>query len=229
MTHPLLDGVVVLDLGGDPAARAARVLCDLGATVVRVVPPSGDVLTGSRAIAWNTGKTVQALAVDDDAFDQVLRYADVVFDTPGVVGLHDIDPARAPQAVWVRITPFGATGPRASWRASDLGVMAASGNMFCTGDPDRAPVRCTEPTAYAHTGPEAAFAALSALWTGAPQVVDVSMQEVVLVANMTAPARFPQTAACGAGRTSVVPARSGRRRTASCRSGCAAARRACRA
>ena len=65
--------------------------------------------------------------------------------------------------------------------------------MYSTGDPDRAPVRCTEPTGYAHTGPEAAFAALTAWWTGAPQRVDVSMQEVVLVANMATPARFPQT------------------------------------
>lgn len=71
----LLDGVVVLDLGDEPAARAARVLADLGATVVRVVPPAGDVLTGNRARAWNAGKAVQALAADDPAFDQVLRYA----------------------------------------------------------------------------------------------------------------------------------------------------------
>ena len=52
--------------------------------------------------------------------------------------------------------------PRASWRASDLGVMALSGNMFATGDPDRAPVRCTEPASYAHTAGEAAYAALTA-------------------------------------------------------------------
>ncbi len=78
--------------------------------------------------------------------------------------------------------------------------MAASSNMFCTGDPDRAPVRSSEPTAYAHTGPEAAFAALTALWTGAPQRVDVSMQEVVLVANMATPARFPQTGFRGSRR-----------------------------
>jgi benzylsuccinate CoA-transferase BbsF subunit len=135
---------------------------------------------------------VQSLAVDDPAFDQALRYADVVFATPGRPGVHDVDPARAPQAVWVTITPFGAIGPRASWRASDLGVMAASANMYVTGDPDRAPVRCTEPTAYAHSGPEAAFAALSALWAGGARRVDVSMQEVVLVANMAAPARYPK-------------------------------------
>ena len=38
--------------------------------------------------------------------------------------------------------------------------MAASGNMYSTGDPDRAPVRCTELSGYAHVGPETAFAAL---------------------------------------------------------------------
>ena len=102
--------------------------------------------------------------------------------------------------MWVRITPFGMSGPRAAWTASDLGVMASSGNMYCTGDPDRAPVRCTEPTGYAHTGPEAAFAALTALWTGRPERVAVSMQEVVLVANMATPARFPQTGFRGSRR-----------------------------
>jgi crotonobetainyl-CoA:carnitine CoA-transferase CaiB-like acyl-CoA transferase len=193
VSQGLLDGVEVLDLGGDPAARAARILGDLGARVVRVVPRAGDVLTGHVARTWNSGKEVRALDAGDPALDELLRAAAVVFDTPHTAGLHRLEPARAPDAVWVHITPFGLEGPRAGWRATDLGVMAASGNMFCTGDPDRAPVRCTEPTAYAHTGPEAAFAALTALWTGAPHVVDVSMQEAVLVANMATPARFPQT------------------------------------
>ena len=72
--------------------------------------------------------------------------------------------------------------------------------MYCTGDPDRAPIRCTEPTGYAHSGPEAAFAAMTALASGLPQRVDLSMQEVVLVANMAAPARFPETGARGSRR-----------------------------
>ncbi|MCU1448592.1 MAG: hypothetical protein JWP02_762, partial [Acidimicrobiales bacterium] len=72
----------------------------------------------------------------------------------------------------------------------DLGVMAASGNMFATGDPDRPPVRCTEPASHAHGGPETALAALTALASGRPQRVDVSLQETVLVANMGAPGRF---------------------------------------
>ncbi len=196
----LLAGLRVIDLGGDPAARAARVLGDLGASVVRVVPPSGDVLSGNVARAWNAGKDVRSLAPDEAELSALLADANVVFDTPGVSGTHELDPARAPDAVWVSITPFGLDGPRAAWRASDLGVMAASGNMFCTGDPDRAPVRCTEPTAYCHTGPEAAFAALTALWSGVAQRVDVSMQEVVTIANMAAPGRYRWTGNRGARR-----------------------------
>jgi crotonobetainyl-CoA:carnitine CoA-transferase CaiB-like acyl-CoA transferase len=197
MAQRLLEHVRVVDVGADPAARAARVLGDLGAWVDRVVLPEGDVLTGNLARAWNAGKSVRSLAADDPEFDALLHAADVVFDTPGTAGTHQLDSSRAPNAIWVHITPFGLEGPRGSWRASDLGVMAASGNMYCTGDPDRAPVRCTEPTAYAHSGPEAAFAALTALWCGVPQDVDVSMQEVVITANMTAPARYGQTRSRG--------------------------------
>jgi crotonobetainyl-CoA:carnitine CoA-transferase CaiB-like acyl-CoA transferase len=198
--EPLLHGLAVLDLADDPGARAARILGDLGAAVVRVVPPGGDPLPPRAARAWNAGKDVRALPADSPELDELLAGADAVVDTPYAPGVHVLDPARAPQAVWVSVTPFGLDGPRARWRASDLGVMASSANMYCTGDPDRPPVRCTEPTAYAHTGPEAAFAALTALWTGVPQRVDVSMQEVVLVANMATPARFPQTGFRGARR-----------------------------
>ncbi|GIU88103.1 MAG: hypothetical protein KatS3mg009_2618 [Acidimicrobiia bacterium] len=200
MPESLLHGLAVLDLADDPGARAARILGDLGAAVVRVVPPTGDPLPHRDARAWNAGKDVRALAADSPELDALLAAADVVVDTPHARGVHVLDPGRAPHAVWVSITPFGLDGPRAHWRASDLGVMASSANMYCTGDPDRPPVRCTEPTAYAHTGPEAAFAALTALWTGTPQRVDVSMQEVVLVANMATPARYPQTGFRGARR-----------------------------
>ncbi|MEY2448983.1 MAG: hypothetical protein QOH79_2459, partial [Acidimicrobiaceae bacterium] len=96
-----------------------------------------------------------------------------------------------PDSIWVTVTPFGSTGPRSSWRASDLGVMASSGNLYCTGDPDRAPVRCAGNAAYAHSGSETAFAVLTALASGRrPVDVDVSMQEVVLVANMGAAGRY---------------------------------------
>jgi crotonobetainyl-CoA:carnitine CoA-transferase CaiB-like acyl-CoA transferase len=200
MAERLLDGLRVIDLGGDPSARATRILGDLGADVVRVVPPGGDRLDPLSDAAWNAGKQIVALDAHDPALDTLLAEADVVIDELGATGLHQLDSARAPQAVWVRISAFGGTGPRSAWRATDLGVMAASGNMYCTGDPDRAPIRSSEPTGYAHSGPEAAFAAMTALASGLPQRVDLSMQEVVLVANMAAPGRFPTTGERGTRR-----------------------------
>jgi crotonobetainyl-CoA:carnitine CoA-transferase CaiB-like acyl-CoA transferase len=202
MAKTLLSGIRVLELAGEPAQMAGRILADLGAEVVKVEPAGGDVLRKApperageslRFAAWNAGKTSVVLAADDPRFDDLLAGADVVLETPGWPGSPDVAPARARQAVWVRVTPFGASGPRAAWRASDLGVMAASGNMAATGDADRAPVRCSEPSSYAHLGPDVAFAALTGIASGRPQVIDVSMQEVVLVANMSGPSQARRT------------------------------------
>src|SRR5579863_2657285 len=202
--EPLLAGVRVVDLAGEPAAMAGRILADLGAAVIKVEPPGGDPLRGVaplgpdgtslRFVAWNAGKTcVEVTGPDDPRLAGLLDEADVVLDTPGWPGALDLDPARSPGAVWVHVTPFGTDGPRARWRATDLGVMASTGNMYCTGDPDRAPVRCTEPTAWSHVGPETVVAALSALATGRPQIVDVSAQEAVMIASMGHVGRFPRT------------------------------------
>ena len=200
----LLRGVRVVDVAGEPAAMTGRILADLGAHVVKVEPPGGDPLrtvppfgpdgTSLRFAAWNAGKTCLELrGPDDPRLAGLLQDADVVLCTPGWPGAMVLDPGRAPDAVWVLVTPFGSDGPRAAWRASDLGVMASTGNMYCTGDPDRAPVRCTEPTAWSHVGPEAAVAALCALASGRPQVVDVSVQEAVMIASMGHVGRFPRT------------------------------------
>jgi len=195
-SDPLLGGIVVVDLTAEPGVMAARMLADLGARVLRPAPPGGDPLRAQphRDAAWTArSERVDVAGPDDPVLDALLDGADVVLDTPGFPGAWSVDPARAPRAVWVSLTPFGLDGPRASWRATDLGIMAASGNLYCTGDPDRAPVRCREPAGYAHSAAETAFAALTGLASGRPQRVDVSAQEVVAVANMATPARFPWT------------------------------------
>ncbi len=203
MTEALLAGTRVIDLAGEPAAMAGRILGDLGAEVVLVEPPGGHPLRTlpHRFLAWSAGKTsVVVDEPDDPRLGQLLATADAVIDTPGFPGAFELDPASAPNAVWASVTPFGRAGPRSWWRASDLGVMAASGNMYATGDPDRPPVRCSEPSGYAHVGAETAFAVLTALASGSPLRVDVSMQEVVFVANMVGLASFPKTGHRGARR-----------------------------
>ena len=201
MTEPLLSGVRVVDVAGEPAAMAGRILADLGAEVILVEPRGGHPLRARprRFLAWGAGKaSVIVDAPDDPRLDDVLATADAVIETPGFPGAFDLDPARAPHAVWASVTPFGRSGPRAGWRASDLGVMAASGNMYATGDPDRPPVRCSEPSGYAHVGAETAFAVLTALASGFPHRIDISMQEVVFVANMVGLASYPKTGHRGA-------------------------------
>ena len=178
MGEALLQGVRVVDLAAEPGQMTGRLLGDLGAEVVKVEQPGGDPLrevgpfidarrdpeASLRFIAWNTGKSSVVCDADDRRLDALLAGADVILDTPGWPGQLQLDPERAPQAVWVRITPFGLSGPRAGWRATDLGAMAASGNMYVTGFPDRAPLRCTEPSGYAHVGSEAAMARRRAQW-----------------------------------------------------------------
>ena len=203
MTEALLAGTRVLDLAGEPAAMAGRILADLGADVILVEPPGGHPLRAlpHRFLAWGAGKSSMVVdGADDSKLDDALATADAVIDTPGLPGALELDPARAPGAVWVSVTPFGRSGPRSGWRASDLGVMASSGNMYATGDPDRPPVRCTEPSGYAHVGGETAYAVLAALASGEPLRVDVSMQEVVLVANMVGTAEFAKTGQRGSRR-----------------------------
>src|SRR6266498_1824316 len=203
MTEALLAGTRVVDLAGEPAAMAGRILGDLGADVVLVEPRGGHPLRAlpHRFLAWSAGKaSVEVDGPGDARLAALLATADAVIDTPGFPGAFDLDPETAPHAVWASVTPFGRTGPRSGWSASDLGVMASSGNMFATGDPDRPPVRCSEPSGYSHVGAETAFAVLTALASGAPQRVDVSMQEVVFVSNMVGLASFPKTGHRGARR-----------------------------
>ena len=128
-------------------------LGDLGAAVDRVVPPERRRPDGKR----RTG--VERRQAGAPARSRRRRARRPPAATPTSSSTRRTCPARTcsirrvrPHAVWVHVTPFGIDGPRANWRASNLGVMAASGNMYCTGDPDRAPVRCAEPTGYAHSG-----------------------------------------------------------------------------
>src|SRR5216110_2957180 len=194
-----LDGIRVLDLTCEPGFFAGKLLGDLGADVVKVEPPAGDparrrapfwggIADPERSLLWlamNTSKRGLTLdlgrARGHALFLELAARADVVLETetPPGRGWPELR-ARNPRLVHVALTPFGETGPRAAWRGSDLTVTAMSGNLYSTGDPDRAPVRCSLPVAYYHGGIEAAvgvvFALLAREETGRGQHVDVALQ-----------------------------------------------------
>ena len=60
--------------------------------------------------------------------------------------------ASNPELIWVSITPFGRTGPRANWKGTDIIAMAAGGLLYLCGDRDRPPVRVTVEQGYAQAG-----------------------------------------------------------------------------
>lgn len=180
----MLGGLRVLDLTDPDGWLAGRILADLGADVVLAEPTGGHPAraTDPEAFAaYNAGK--RSAIADAGA---LVAAADVVIEC----GLTDrYERIARERTVWCAITPFGRTGPKAPRRASDLSVVASSGNMWMTGDPDRPPLRCTFPTSWYHGCADAAAGILAALLhrdeTGRGQLVDVSLQEAYLLANMS--------------------------------------------
>jgi crotonobetainyl-CoA:carnitine CoA-transferase CaiB-like acyl-CoA transferase len=240
----VLAGVRVLDLTDESGWLAGKVLADLGADVVKVEPPGGDpgrrrgpFLGGredpERCLRWlalNTSKRSLVLDLEREAgretFRCLLAHADVLLESlpPGwldarELGARDLH-ARHPRLVHCSITPFGSEGPRAGFHASDLVVVAMGGNAALTGDPDRAPLRCTLPTSTYHGAPEAALGVVLALHaretTGLGARVDVSLQECQLGTLMGGPGqvalrgRAPRRSGPRTGRTREIwPAKDG--------------------
>jgi crotonobetainyl-CoA:carnitine CoA-transferase CaiB-like acyl-CoA transferase len=218
VTEGALAGWRVLELCESAAASfCGKVLSDLGADVVKVEPPSGDPqrrrlplrrgAVGPDASASflyvNTGK--QSVVLDEDDAGRA-RLAELVAETDVVVtdgrsllldGLHD----EASPVIWVTITPFGATGPYATYRAHHLvafhaggeGSILPSGAGF-TQFPDRAPIQIGSDVAEADAGWNAAVAVLAACYARPRRTrglaVDVSLQESQLTLNRTRLSRF---------------------------------------
>jgi benzylsuccinate CoA-transferase BbsE subunit len=216
-----LHGIRVLDLTAEPGFFAGKLLGDLDADVVKVEPPAGDparrrgpfwgdVADPDRSLVWlamNGSKRGITLDLERPRGRELLlelaARADVLLETapPGALAARglgdDVLRARNRRLVHCALTPYGQDGPYRDRRGSDLTVVAMSGNLFSTGDPDRAPVRCTMPVSHYHGGIEAAvgvaFALLHRERTGEGQRVDVAMQQAMVMPNIGTAAMFRMT------------------------------------
>ena len=144
----LLSGVKILDLSGvGPGARCARILADLGADVVRVVPPArpGSHRLEAPYHAYGGGRDWRRLVLDlkqqagCEVFLQLAKAADVVVEgfRPGVaarLGV-DYDAVRKvnPKIVYCSISGYGQTGPAANWVGHDLNYAALAGMLAMSG------------------------------------------------------------------------------------------------
>lgn len=205
-----LEGYRVLDLSDHRGLMAGRILADMGADVVQVEPPEGSPARRHELMPANgkgasylwqayaankRGVAIDATSPEGRAqLAALIGAADVLIESAGpkamaALGL-DWDQLRAahPKLVYVSITPFGRTGPKADYAESDLVVWAAGGPLDPHREGDYPPVRPSIPQAYRQAGADAAAGALLALIarraTGRGQLVDVSAQACLGISTL---------------------------------------------
>jgi alpha-methylacyl-CoA racemase len=195
---PALDGVRVLDLATvGPAARAARILADYGADVVKVgaVPRAGGVQIVPPFYAYSGNRGMRRALFDlkddagRDAFLSLVAGADVVIESfrPGVadrlcIGFEALRAAN-PAVILCSTSGYGQDGPRRDWAGHDVNYLATAGFLDCSGR--RADGRPALPGAtvadIAAGGMQAAMAVMAALLrrgsTGVGEHLDVSIAD----------------------------------------------------
>ncbi len=145
----------ILDLTEPESWLCGMVLAQLGAEVIVVEPAGGrdcSDLRPSWREAYLRGRTLLEGGLSE--VHDVVAGVDAVIGSD-VAGI-DLAALRAanPALVTLSITPWGETGPKATWRASDLVLAAAGGHVILNGDADRPPVRISEPQAFHHAASE---------------------------------------------------------------------------
>ena len=203
-----LEGIRVLDftrvLSGP---HATRMLSDLGAEVIKVEPPMGDMTRfamprvnslSSYFIQQNVGKKNISLDMTKPQAVELLKklvsHCDIVIENfrPGVMRKMGLDYETLsqlnPRLIYTSITGYGATGPWTTRRAYAPVVNAESGITKHQGDV-RGGQYANDPHSHGdvYTALEAASAILAALYqreqTGVGQYIDVSMAETMLYVN----------------------------------------------
>lgn len=222
----MLSAYRVLDLTDGACGFCGYLFGQLGAEVVLVEPPGGCSARHDAPLADGEGLWFEAYgrgkaSVVTDDLEDLLAGADFLIESfsTGESEARDLVPesvaARHPHLIHISLTPFGKTGPKANWPATDLTVWAASGAHALAGDDDRAPVRTSVPQAALHAGADAVGAALIALYerhaSGLGQHIDVSMQQscaqAALSANLAVPNNGGQISRIAGGIAGVFPVR----------------------
>ncbi len=202
----MLEPYLVLDFTDHRGEIGPMVLGDLGADVIRVEPPagnvarrqapfvgeqdSGDDLASLQFRAFNRNKRSIVLdpaqEADKQTLAELIARADFLLESWPNGPLADYGISREsvaelnPRIVHVRLSPYGSDGPRADCAAADLTLAAMGGPVALQGAPDRAPLRLSVPQVWRHAGVEAAVGAMAAhtkrTRDGKGQFVDLSAQ-----------------------------------------------------
>jgi crotonobetainyl-CoA:carnitine CoA-transferase CaiB-like acyl-CoA transferase len=201
----MLSGCRALDLTDDKGFLCGKILGDLGADVIKVERPGGDL---SRKIApfwadnpdpekslywfsYNSNKRGITLNIESadgrEIFRKLVKTSDFIIESfpPGYmddlgIGYSALSSINRGIIV-ASITPFGQSGPYSDYKDSDIVVMAMAGVSYRTGEADGSPLQISIPQACLHAGADAAVGTLIGYYsrnmTGEGQHVDVSMQQ----------------------------------------------------
>ncbi len=161
MSFPL-QGVRILELGQIIAGTyGSQVLSDLGAEVIKIEAPEGDLgripsVAPYRGVStlfltFNRNKKSVVINLKTDAgralFHDLVKVSDVVLDNfrAGVLERLKIDyptlSAINPRIIQCSVTGFGADGAYKDYPALDIIIQAISGYLAITGEPGRPPAR----------------------------------------------------------------------------------------
>ena len=204
MEHALA-GIRVLELGQIIAGTyGSQVLSDLGAEVIKIEAPEGDLgripsvapYKGISTLFLTFNRNKKSIVINlktaegRQVFYDLVRLSDVVVDNfrAGVLERLEIDYPRLslinPRIIQCSVTGFGSQGAYKDFPALDLVIQAISGYMAITGEPDRAPARVGIPLADLSGGIFSCKAILAALYqrerTGQGCRVETSMFDGML-------------------------------------------------
>jgi crotonobetainyl-CoA:carnitine CoA-transferase CaiB-like acyl-CoA transferase len=204
MSHPLA-GVRILELGQIIAGTyGSQVLSDLGAEVIKVETPEGDLgrnpsvapYRGVSGLFLTLNRNKQSMVINlknetgRQVFYDLVKISDVVVDNfrPGVLDRLKIDYATLsginPRIIQCSVTGFGAEGEYKDYPALDIIIQAISGYMAITGEPGRPPARVGIPLADMSGGIFSCKAILAALFdrerSGQGRRIELSMFDSML-------------------------------------------------
>jgi CoA:oxalate CoA-transferase len=199
-TGPLA-GIRVLEVGHILAGPfAGMLLADLGADVIKIEPPGGDLSrqVGARAVDDHNvyfaslNRNKRSIHIDlttDDGRAQLgeltaTAHALLVNLRPSTIrklGL-DYESLRRfnPAIVCVALTGYGLDGPAAEWPAFDYVIQAISGVAAMTGEPDGPPALAGYSAVDNSSGIMAALGLVAKVLEGKGGQVDISLFEVML-------------------------------------------------
>jgi len=200
-----LTGYRALDLADSKGALCAKLLADLGAEVIKIEKPEGDVSRNIPPFAGNESHPEKSLhflfrnankfgitlnletSEGKTIFKRLVEKTDVLVEdfTPGYMKDLKLDYPSIkkinPGLIMASITDFGQSGPYRDWKGSPIVHFAMSANMIDSGFPGEPPVNIPGTPAYDAVSMTTAISIVLSLYdrggTGKGHYIDTSVHE----------------------------------------------------